>query len=51
MAWDQMIRGDVDLGERRRLKAALLAYCRRDTLAMAKVLKVLRKGKLKSSGA
>ena len=51
LAWDQMIRGDLDLGARRGLKSALLAYLRQDTLAMAKVLKVLRKGKLKSSGA
>jgi len=32
---------DLGLDERRRLKAALLAYCRQDTLAMAKVLEVL----------
>ena len=41
LAWDQMVRGELGLEERRRLKAALLAYCRQDTLAMAKVLKAL----------
>jgi hypothetical protein len=44
LAWEQMVRGDLDLEERRRLKAALLAYCRQDTLAMAKILEVLRTG-------
>jgi hypothetical protein len=33
----------LGLKERRRLKAALLAYCRQDTLAMAKVLDRLAK--------
>jgi hypothetical protein len=42
LAWDQMVRGDLDLEERRRLKTALLSYCRQDTLAMAKVLGRLR---------
>jgi predicted RecB family nuclease len=51
LAWDQMIRGDLGLDERRRLKAALLAYCRQDTLAMAKVLEVLRTDKLRSPRA
>jgi hypothetical protein len=42
LAWEQMIRGDLDPEERHRLKAAILAYCRQDTLAMAKVLDQLR---------
>ena len=42
LAWDQMIRGQVDQTERQRLKAALLAYCRQDTLAMVKILEWLR---------
>jgi hypothetical protein len=51
LAWDQMVRGNLDLEERRRLKAALLVYCRQDTLAMAKILEVLRTGKLRAPGA
>jgi hypothetical protein len=46
LAWDQMVRGNIELDERQRLKCALLAYCRQDTLAMAKILEVLRTGKL-----
>jgi Domain of unknown function(DUF2779) len=46
LAWDQMVRGNLELDERQRLKCALLAYCRQDTLAMAKILEVLRTGKL-----
>lgn len=42
LAWDQMVRGDLDREARQRLKTALLAYCRQDTLAMAKVLDRLR---------
>ena len=36
-------RGVVDPTERRRLKDALLAYCRQDTLAMLKILERLRR--------
>jgi len=42
LAWDRMIRGGVDASERRRLKSALLAYCRQDTLAMVKILERLK---------
>jgi len=42
LAWDQMIRGDLDLADHQRLKSALLAYCRQDTLAMAKILDGLK---------
>jgi predicted RecB family nuclease len=42
LAWEQMIRGELDPAERRRLKTALLAYCRQDTLAMVKILERLR---------
>jgi hypothetical protein len=38
----RLVRGDLDREERQRLKTALLAYCRQDTLAMAKVLDRLR---------
>ena len=41
-AWERMIHGQIDDAERRRLRAALLAYCKQDTLAMVRLLEVLR---------
>ena len=41
MAWERMIRGQVDASERERLREALLAYCKQDTLAMVRLLEVL----------
>jgi hypothetical protein len=41
LAWDRMIHGQVDEAEKRRLRTALLAYCKQDTLAMVKLLEVL----------
>jgi len=41
-AWEKLIRGDVSDAEKDRLKTALLAYCRQDTLAMVRVLDQLR---------
>jgi hypothetical protein len=35
-----MIRDQVDAAERNRLRAALLAFCKQDTLAMVRLLKV-----------
>jgi hypothetical protein len=37
-----MVRGNSNPEERKRLKAALLAYCRQDTQAMARVLESLK---------
>lgn len=42
LAWEQLIRGELDPAERQQLKAALLAYCRQDTLAMVKILERIR---------
>jgi hypothetical protein len=42
LAWERIIRGELDPAERQQLKAALLAYCRQDTLAMVKILERLR---------
>ncbi len=42
LSWEQMIREELDPVEQQRLKAALLAYCRQDTLAMVKILERLR---------
>jgi hypothetical protein len=38
----RMVFGDADLSEKARIKAALLNYCARDTLAMLEVRKALR---------
>jgi hypothetical protein len=42
LAWEKMIRADAESEERKRLKDALLAYCKQDTLAMVRLLEVLR---------
>jgi predicted RecB family nuclease len=42
LAWEKMIHGQVDEAEKRRLRTALLAYCKQDTLAMLRLLEVLR---------
>ena len=41
LAWEKMIRGQVDATERNRLRAALLAYCKQDTLGMVRLVEVL----------
>ena len=42
LAWERMLRHGTDNAERHRLKLALLAYCRQDTLAMVKILEALK---------
>jgi predicted RecB family nuclease len=39
--WESIVRGNLDVAERIRLKDALLAYCRQDTLAMARLIEKL----------
>ena len=51
LAWDRMIRGGVDPVERRRLKTALLEYCRQDTLPMLRILERLKTLTLKAQAA
>jgi hypothetical protein len=46
LAWEQLVRGGFYPTERQRLKNALFAYCRQNTLAMAKILERLRAGTL-----
>ena len=41
LAWEKMICDQVDATERNRLRAALLAYCKQDTLAMVRLREVL----------
>jgi hypothetical protein len=42
VVWETMIHGQLDENEKKKAREALLAYCRQDTLAMAKLLQVLR---------
>ncbi|HXH51245.1 MAG TPA: DUF2779 domain-containing protein, partial [Terriglobia bacterium] len=41
LAWEKMVRGQVGAKEKARLRKALLEYCRKDTLAMARLLDFL----------
>jgi hypothetical protein len=42
VVWETMIHGQLDESEKNKAREALLAYCCQDTLAMAKLLQVLR---------
>jgi hypothetical protein len=42
LAWEKMVRAEAGSNERRKLRADLLAYCKQDTLAMVRLLEVLR---------
>jgi predicted RecB family nuclease len=39
--WESIVGGDLDAAERTRLRDALLAYCRQDTLAMVRLVEKL----------
>jgi predicted RecB family nuclease len=41
IAWEKMVHAEAGSEERKRLRDALLAYCKQDTLAMAKLLEAL----------
>jgi hypothetical protein len=41
LAWEKMVHAEAGSEERTRLRDALLAYCKQDTLAMVKLLEVL----------
>jgi len=41
LAWEKMLHAEVGSEESKRLRDALLACCKQDTLAMAKLLEVL----------
>jgi hypothetical protein len=41
LAWEKLVRGNLDCDERNALRAALVAYCKQDTLAMARLLDVV----------
>ncbi len=41
LAWESLVRGRLDSGERERIREALLAYCALDTLAMVRLLDAL----------
>ena len=42
LAWEKMVHAEAGSKERKRLRDALLAYCKQDTLAMVRLLEVLR---------
>ncbi len=42
LAWEKMVRGNLKAAEENRLRNALLAYCRQDTLAMVLLVKKLQ---------
>jgi hypothetical protein len=42
LAWEKTVDGEVGSEERKRLRDALLAYCKQDTLAMVRLLEVLQ---------
>jgi hypothetical protein len=43
LAWDKFVASETPTAEKNRLRKALLEYCGRDTLAMAKLLEVLQR--------
>jgi len=38
LAWESLVRGTLEQGERDKIKKALLEYCGQDTLAMVKLV-------------
>jgi hypothetical protein len=42
LAWESLVRGSLDCGERNGVRNALLDYCALDTLALLELLKTLR---------
>ncbi len=42
LAWEALVRGQLDCAERDRIRKALLDYCGQDTMAMVRLLEVLR---------
>jgi hypothetical protein len=42
LAWESLVRGDLDQVERDRIKRALLEYCGLDTLALIKLVERLQ---------
>jgi hypothetical protein len=42
LAWEKMVRAEPASEEKSRLRDALLAYCKQDTLAMVRLLDALR---------
>ena len=41
LAWERLVRGALNAGEKAKLRKALLAYCGQDTMAMARVMQAL----------
>ena len=47
--WESIVRGNLDVAAKTRLKDALLAYCRQDTLAMVRLVEKLRESAVSNS--
>ena len=45
LAWESVVRGDCDEGERERKRRALLEYCTQDTLGMLRLLEKLQQSR------
>ncbi len=44
LAWESLVRGGLDHGERERIGRALVGYCGQDTLALLRLLEILNCG-------
>ena len=42
LAWESLVRGGLDCDECERIRKGLLEYCRQDTLALVKIVTMLR---------
>ena len=42
VAWESLVRGNVDGAEREMIKKSLLDYCRQDTMSMVKLIESLQ---------
>ena len=42
LAWESLVRGNVDGAEREGIEKALLDYCGQDTLALVRLVEILR---------
>jgi hypothetical protein len=43
LAWESLVRGELDSDERERIRMALLDYCAQDTLGLAKLVERLQR--------
>jgi hypothetical protein len=43
LAWESLVRGELDSDERERIRKALLDYCGQDTLGMLRLVETLQR--------